>query len=77
MKIFWRDKLSFYDQNFLMYSVQCCTLCMYVHCFTKHQPSLSLSPSIAAYVMFEYGLRLGRESPGPKSLQKQVSEFKV
>ena len=26
----------------------------------------------AAYVMYEHGLRLGREAPGPKSLQKQV-----
>ena len=28
--------------------------------------------STAAYVMYEQGLRLGREAPGLKSLQKQV-----
>ena len=28
--------------------------------------------SAAAYVMYEHGLRLGREAPGPKSLHKQV-----
>ena len=34
--------------------------------------SHSLFLSAAAYAMFEYGLRLGRESSDPKSLQKQV-----
>jgi len=27
----------------------------------------------SAYVMYEHGLRLGREAPGPKSLQKQAN----
>ena len=36
--------------------------------------SLSLSFTVAAYAMFEYGLRLGRESSDPKSLQKQVCQ---
>ncbi len=31
------------------------------------------SNAAAAYVMYEYGLRLGREAPGPKSLQKQAN----
>ena len=31
----------------------------------------------AAYVMYEHGLRLGREAPGPKSLQKQVLRLLV